>query len=337
MQLRLFWNRRSVRLAVGAGLAVAVLASAALIAVAIRADRKFEAPYPTVHASSDPAVIARGRYLVRGPAHCTDCHGAPNGAGSDVALSGGRVFHLPFGDVPVPNLTADDETGLDRRSDGEIARVLRHGVHADGRQVLPFMPFRDLADDDLTAVLSYLRTLPPVRNAVPPRRINVIGRALEAFVLRPLAPLTTPPRSVTPAPTAEYGRYLAHSVANCVGCHTPRDAMGRAVGPELSGGRIIESHTLPGARFAPPNLTPDEATGRIANWTEELFVARLGSGGGPAGSPMPWAAFARMTEDDRRALYRYLRTLPAVRHDTGEAVRAMPVATASTTNAQGGS
>ncbi len=72
--------------------------------------------------------------------------------------------------------------------------------------------------------------------------------------------------------------------------------------------------------FVPPNLTPDSVTGRIATWTEEQVVARFRGGERLPGSPMPWRA-GRMTDDDLRAIYRYLRTVPAVEHDPGPSLR----------------
>src|SRR5690348_8258240 len=78
----------------------------------LRKDRKFDAPYPDIHASKDSAVIARGKYLVHGPAHCAECH-APMSAiprtekGEEVPLCGGMDFHLPVGVVHAPNITPD--------------------------------------------------------------------------------------------------------------------------------------------------------------------------------------------------------------------------------------
>jgi len=81
---------------------LAALSAGVAVLTAVRLDRKLDAPYPAVQASRDPAVIERGRYLVRGAAHCADCHGAPDQraaleAGQDVPLSGGFEFHLPVG------------------------------------------------------------------------------------------------------------------------------------------------------------------------------------------------------------------------------------------------
>ena len=135
---------------------------------------------PDIHASADPAVIERGRYLVRGAAHCADCHTAPEQraaleAGKDVPLSGGNEFNLPVGVFRVPNITPDVETGIGRYTDPQLARMLRHGVRPNGKMVLPFMPFADLSDEDLTAVISYLRAQPPCGTPSRPTRRTCSG------------------------------------------------------------------------------------------------------------------------------------------------------------------
>jgi mono/diheme cytochrome c family protein len=295
---------------------VVVLAAAALaIVVMVRKDRRFEAPYPAIQASRDPAVIARGRYLVEGPAHCGDCHRDEDRreehlAGAAVPFSGGHEWKLPVGTIRAANITSDPETGIGRLTDGEIARVLRHGVAPDGRAVLPFMPFADLSDEDLTAVISYLRTLPPVRKPVVRMELNALGVALKALVLEPKGPTRPVVATVAAGPTAEYGGYLANAVGNCVNCHTRMDQRtGEKIGPRFAGGHEFEHQ---GRKFVSPNLTPHATTGWIASWSEEDFVARFKSGSSMTGSPMPWRAFAHMSEDDLRAVYRYLRTLEPV-------------------------
>ena len=296
-----------------------------ICAVAIRKDRIWEAPYPDLHASSDPAKIERGRYLALGPAHCVACHGDSRSggqatSGSDLSLAGGFVFDIPPGKFWTRNLTPDVETGIGGLSDGQLARALRHGVGHDGRALLPVMPFQNLTDDDLVAVLSYLRSRPAVRHDLPQRQLTPLGDVVFAFVIRPEGPTTTPAKAIESGPTVEYGRYLANSVANCVGCHTDRDLKtGKFTGKPFAGGFHMEVRGQPGLEFVTPNLTP-HPQGRIAGWTEEEFVSRLRAGAGPEGSEMPWSSFRLLSEDDARALYRYLRTVPAVENDTGDSL-----------------
>jgi mono/diheme cytochrome c family protein len=301
------------RVAIGLALFLVLGVSALAVAVVVRENRTFDAPYPEIAASTNPEVIERGRYLATGPAHCVDCHAAPGvPRTAEPHLVGGLAFELPIGTIYTKNITPDPTTGIGRYSDKQVARLLRYGVHPSGRAVMPFMPFANLADEDLTAIISYLRSRPPVENLVPQDSFNFLGRAAKAFLLEPEGPKGTPLATAPSGPTVERGEYIANSIANCNGCHTKRSLRtGAPIGVTFAGGLEIDSHSEPGKKFITPNLTPDPATGHITAWTEEQFVGRFKSGAVVhSGTPMPWASFGNMTEDDLRALYRYLRTLP---------------------------
>jgi mono/diheme cytochrome c family protein len=304
-------SRLVVRGLGGLGLVLVALG----VTTALRQHRKFAAPYPAIQASRDPAVIERGRYLAYGAAHCASCHGASdsgaNAPRTAPVLAGGHEFALPVGVFRAPNITPDRETGTGRYSDPELARMLRYGVRPNGEAMLPFMPFQNLSDEDLTALISFLRSQEPVRHEVAPHDPNLLGRVVKAFMLAPRGPSAPPPAQVAREVTPAYGRYLAHSVANCVGCHTKMDMRtGELVGPALAGGGEHPSTLDPSQHFITPNLTPDARWGWLGGWSEDAFVARFRAGRIRAGSPMPWEAFANISENDARALYRYLQTLP---------------------------
>lgn len=283
------------------------------VVVHVRAARTIDAPYPNIHASSDLAVIERGRYLVEGAAHCGECHGAvdpPAVSRRGRPMVGGMEFELPVGTFRVPNITPDAETGIGKLKDEEIARMIRYGVKPNGQAALPFMPYADLSDDDLTAIISYLRAQKPVRHAVPEHDVNPLGRVVQAFVLEPKAPSREPPKSFPPAASPEYGKYITHSIGNCVMCHTQVDLRtGAFAGPLFGGGAEHEAVGNPAKKYVSPNLTPDARWGWLAGWDEDAFVARFQAGRVHSDSPMPWEAFQQMTETDLRAIYRYFKTL----------------------------
>jgi len=293
----------------------------------LRSQDTFDAPYPDIIASTDSSLIERGKYLVYGPAHCAYCH-APSDefklveAGEIVPLSGGNIFALPVGNIYVPNITSDKSTGIGSFTDDELARTLRYGVKRNGHALLDFMPFYDVSDEDLTAIISYLRTEPPVNNPVPQNEWNFMGKIILALgMIKPSGDGIVPP-SPAPDSTAEYGKYLAGSVANCRGCHTKRDMMtGSYVGIDYAGDMQFEvldenGKIVPGKHFVSPNLTPDKETGRITYWNDEAFVKRLQTGRVIEGSPMPWGAFSRMNEEDLKALNKYLHSLQPVYSQT---------------------
>ncbi|HMC56046.1 MAG TPA: hypothetical protein VKH19_12775, partial [Gemmatimonadaceae bacterium] len=296
--------------------------------VSARQNLRFdETPYPDVAASTDSAVIARGHYIVRVVAPCAGCHGDPSQraayvSGADVPLVGGFAFDIPPGQFYTRNLTSDKETGLGGVPDKAIARALRYGVGHDGRALLPFMEMQGLADDDLRAVVSYLRTQPPVRNPVPPHHYNVLGKVVRATVLsKPVGPSATPPAQSPRGASVETGRYLAESVALCWSCHTERSQMtGALTGPRYGGTTGFTESYDTARTWSPPNITSDPETGRLGKMNEDQFVARFRQGRVIPGSPMPWQAFSRMDEDDLRAIYRYLKSVAPVKRDVGPPV-----------------
>ncbi|MCG6168063.1 hypothetical protein [Leptospira sanjuanensis] len=297
----------------GTFLLIVVLGVAA--ATLMRQNLKYDAPYPDVTSSSDPAVIERGKHLATGPAHCVECHKNVAEVESGVpiqqaSLSGGQVFALPVGNFYTPNITPDPETGIGKLSDREIARSLRYGVRADGTVLFDFMPFHNTSDEDLTSILSFLRSLPPKSNPIPKHELNLIGKVLKAFVVKPVGPKGDVLKSIVPAATVEYGEYLAGSVANCNGCHTKRNMIGEFIGEPYAGGAPMKE---PGKEtLIPPNLTP-HSEGRISLWTEEEFLKRFRLGKLVEHSHMPWGPYARMSDMELKAIYRFLKSLkPAI-------------------------
>lgn len=127
---------------------------------------------PPLASVADPVrgVTAEyGAYLVT-IAHCMECHTpiGPEGHLYETDLGrGGRAFHGPFGTSISANLTNHPD-GLAGYSDEEIGTMITKGVHADGSPMLPPMPygwFANMTPDDLSAVILYLRTIPPLPDA----------------------------------------------------------------------------------------------------------------------------------------------------------------------------
>jgi mono/diheme cytochrome c family protein len=307
----------------GLGAVIVLVIAVFAVYVASRQHLKFDRPYPEVSASTDSAVVARGHYVVRRLANCAQCHGDPklterNQEGEEVPLSGGFAFKIPPGEFFARNITPDAATGIGRFTDGEVARALRSGVGHDGRALLPFMEMQGLSDEDLTAVVSYLRSQPPVSNPVPSHKPNLLGQIVIATVLaNPVGPKETPLKASPRGATLENGKYLAESIALCWSCHTQRDMKtGALVGARFGGANMPDDNN-PKRTWAPPNLTSDPTTGRLAKFSEDEFVARFRQGRVIPGSPMPWQGFRNLEEDDVRAIYRYLKSLPPVVHDVG--------------------
>ncbi len=327
--------KKKVLKTVGLGLLLIVTAVGIFVGVKL-ATANFvyaETPFPTMAASDDPEVIARGEYVVHHLGHCSTCHTQTDGKldlstwklDKSVPLSGGYKMEAgPFGTYYAKNLTPHPETGIGRYSDKELARMIRHGIDKNG-QLMPLMVLATghLSDEDLVAVISYLRTRPAVDNAVPADEFGPLAKMLaSSFGPR----MQTPPRFVPAAaePSVERGEYLANGPAACGVCHTPTDPMeGFApAGPAFSGAVEGEPDpTDPSFGFFAPNLTPHES-GLTGMWDEEQFVKRLKSGARVhVGSHMPWESYAGMTDSDVRSVYRYLKTVKPADNPVGETRR----------------
>jgi mono/diheme cytochrome c family protein len=271
-------------------------------------DRRFE---PTAER------LARGAYLVEHVTGCIACHsprdltapGFPTVPGSAL---GGRVWSddgLPW--LVASNNSADRETGVGAWTDDMLARAIREGVGQDGRALFPIMPYRRyrlMSDEDLASVIVYLRSLPPVRQALPKTRVPFPpGRLINSLPEPLTAPVPTPEQS-TPA---RRGEYLV-GLAACGDCHTPMKRGEPIAGLELGGGFLLQS---PAGPVASANITPDP-TG-IPYYDETVFVNMMRTGRVVArklSDVMPWYYYRAMTDEDLRAVFAYLKTLRPARH-----------------------
>ena len=302
-------------------------------------NKTYDVPYPSLKTSVDSAVIAKGKYLVTGPAHCISCHVKDYDAilRADTSLveplQGGVVFPLgPMGTVSPANLTPHSTTGIGRYSDGQIFRMMRHNVKPDGSASLSLMmPFWDMVDEDLIAIVSYLRSLDPVDNATPGPSYTALGKVLRSVtpLFKPILDATPPSLAPPMKPTIERGKYLAHSVANCVTCHTNHDLITfETIGPEFAGGMEFEPmeplHRKLGVDSdlwtRSPNITPHPNSVLSKFKTVADWIARFRTGRTISFSPMDWGPFSRMSDADLEAIWLYLHSLDPVENDIGEVI-----------------
>ncbi len=302
------------------GIVIALLLALVLY-VQTRWDAKDSRPAPTLQAPADSTTIARGEYIFKFQAQCWGCHQSPP-RDANAPPNGGRLFDLSnagpgFGKWYSRNLTPDVETGLGGWTDGEIVQALREGLSKDRTTLFPIMPvdwYNGMADEDVLAVVAYLRSIPPVKNKVPKREPSFVAKALFTFKLMkpkdPISsPLAAPPRGMTP----EYGRYLSNNLADCADCHTPRN---------MQDGKFYLDSLFAGSSFAfegsilsyARNITPDPETG-IGSWSEYQFITAVTTGVRPDGTVltphMPYAYYKAWSMDDLRAVFMYLKTVPA--------------------------
>jgi mono/diheme cytochrome c family protein len=302
-------------LVIGAGYVWAAMKASGLRSAIVETHKvDFPIPVPLTEAElaelgpeDDPDALAReraierGRHLVQSRYVCTECHGTNFGGGV-------MVDDPMIGRLLGPNITTGSGSKTVDYEPSDWDRAVRHGVLKGGTpSAMPAEDFQRMSDQELSDVVTFIRSMPPVDNEVPPIRLGPLGTVLVAAGQLPFAAYTIPshdqPHAVLPPDaevSAEFGQHLA---GVCTGCH----------GANLAGGPI------PGGdpSWVPArNLTPH--SDGLAGWSYEDFLAAITEGTRPDGTallePMTLVLpYARnMTEVETRALWAYLESVPAV-------------------------
>lgn len=256
-----------------------------------------------------PGSVERGRYLMQTVVACGNCHAQRGPKGeilADKGLSGGMVFdEQPF-KAYASNITPDAETGIGKWTDAQLAKAIREGIRPDGSVIGPPMPvefYRHMADDDLKAIIAWLRAQPAVKNAVP-----------KSVYRMPLPPNYGPAVASVKAPAktdkVKYGEYLAN-IGHCMECHTPRGQKGELVMANLgAGGQVFKG---PWGASVSRNLTPHPSG--LKDWTDAEVAKAIRTGvdrkGQPLKPPMAFAFYQGINDEDMGALVAYLRSVPA--------------------------
>ncbi len=269
--------------------------------------------------------IERGKYLAMNVSGCMDCHSkrdftkfsGPVIEGTEGM--GGEMFDQKFqvpGFVYARNLTPDTLYGIGKWTDDEIARTITRGIKKNGDSLFPIMPYahyNQMSKEDVYSIIAFLRTLKPNNNQVPDRKLFV-----PMSVVYPPLKSNSLDNNVKPDVTdmVAYGGYMAN-IAACMDCHTEMVKGSFKMDELFAGGFAFDLDIF---KVNSANITPDSAAG-IGKWTEEMFLdkfkhfrdpASYSTNPGKANSIMPWVLYAQMDDFDIKAIYRYLRTLPAV-------------------------
>jgi mono/diheme cytochrome c family protein len=266
-----------------------------------------------------PQRLERGRYLVTtAQTPCLVCHSPLDATGGGLKVKEGMELAgrnweadgAPF--VTAPNLTPDPETGIGGWSDDAVARAIREGIGHDGRTLFPIMPYehyRTMSDEDVASIIVYLRSVQPIRNPLPK---SAVPFPLNRLIMGVPQPVEAPVHADLSTPEKR-GEYIVN-LAVCSECHTPMDGKGNKVaGMDFAGGQTMPFEGVKPAASA--NLTP--SPNGIPYYTEELFIEtfRTGKVRSRELSPMmPTRYFGKMTDQDLKDVFAYLKTLKPVDH-----------------------
>ena len=263
--------------------------------------------------------IAKGQYIFAVAGGCA-CHTEPQ----KEANVGARPFSIPFGKVYSTNLTQDKDTGLGSWTDQQIQDAIVKGVGRNGRRILPVMPFEKysgMAQEDLQALIVYLRTFKPAKKVTPELNtwvpfMRTIGTRLflALFGRFSIAPVEAPRSGLA------RGRYLVDHIAICGDCHTPRNFIGAPNRAQYLAGMSEKDSPL---KERVPNITPDRETG-IGDWKREDIVELLKSGTKPDADNVQGLmeeviqgvghGYKDMTKEDLLAIADYLKSIPAIKN-----------------------
>lgn len=294
LTIRSWGSQRGILKWVGlvlSGLLTLVFGILLIVAVmgTLRLNQNYDASHPVaqVQVASTPEQIAQGERIAH---FCAGCH-SPDGQlplrGNNFAAEVG----FPIGTLYAPNLTPSH---LGTWSDGEIIRAIREGVTKSGRSliIMPSEYFKHFADEDVQAIVAYLRSQPAATPDTPPNNLNVLGAILvNAFPIFTVQPHITAPIPRPEGVTAQRGEYLVNFLG-CRGCH----------GESLTGGE--------GFAGPAPNIAVV-----VPQWTETDFVNLIRTGKDPEGHQvdaerMPYKEFSQVaTDDELKAIFLYLKGL----------------------------
>lgn len=263
-----------------------------------RLNKTYDFPSSELVLPTDEASLEQGKHRVE--SLCAGCHG-PDLSGIEKWFDAG-----PLGTIDSANLTSGDGGIGSFYTTEDFVAAIRHGIDEEGKPI--FMPAvtstSQLSDEDLAAIIAYLKTVPPVDHKTNGKNFTPLAKIL--FVVGVLPPLpvevvshdlhVTAPEA---GPTAEYGEYMVNT-NDCRVCH----------GPDLNGGPFPD----PTVTKISPNLTPG---GEVAFWSEEDFIKTIRTGVTPGGHEldpefMPWEDYGKFYDDELKAIYAYLKTVPSL-------------------------
>lgn len=265
----------------------------------------------------------RGRYLVETVGNCMHCHSQRDfkqfsGPVKEDTKGMGGVAYPRFGMLYSSNITPDSATGIGAWTDDEIARAITQGISKNGDTLFPIMPYYEynkMCREDVYSIVAYLRTLKPVVNKIPARKLKTpAGPERRQFEFTDINNNKRP----DPSDTVSTGRYLV-AVGACISCHTPKTDDDHFIKDQYYSGGDMMGQKF-GFHVNSTNITPDSATG-IGSWSKEGFIDKFVAYRNPGAyshdpgrfnTMMPWTILSGIKENDLAAIYAYLRTLKPI-------------------------
>ena len=266
-----------------------------------------------------PDKLARGEKLVA--TLCAGCH-------MDFEtrkLTGRVMLDAPkeFGLAYAPNITQDKDFGIGDWSNGEIIYLLRTGIKRDGKYAPPWMAKLPLlSDNDAEAILAFLRSdhelVSPANVSDQPCEPSFLTKFLTHVAFTPFEYPSAPIPDPDTSDPVEWGKYLVFNF-ECYSCHSADFKTNNYLEPEKSEGYLGGGNkplNLEGDVMLTQNLTPDMETG-LGKMSEDAFVKLLKYGvkEGEHAMRYPMLPYSRLSDNEAKAIFAYLRTVPPINND----------------------
>jgi mono/diheme cytochrome c family protein len=255
-------------------------------------------------------IITKGEYLARA-GDCVACHTTPGGR----EFAGGRAMPTPFGNLYVPNITPDEETGIGTWSAEEFYRMMHTGVSRDGTLLYPAMPFASytkVTREDSDAIYAYLMSVPPVKQKNRSHELRFPYNQRELLVGWRTLYFREGEYKPEVGKSAQWNRgaYLVQGLGHCAMCHTAVNVLG---GSRES--RAFEGGMIPNQNWYAPSLTSNREAG-LGNWSIKDITDLLQTGVSHRGTvygPMAevtYNSLQYLSDEDVEAMAVYLKELP---------------------------
>jgi len=252
----------------------------------LQLNEKHSVSVPAVAVAGTPEQIARGERVAE--RLCVGCHSTND----ELPMTGGKNMSddagMPLGDIYSANLTPAGE--IASWSDEDLFRVLRTGIDNEGRAtaMVNFPGVHALSDEDVLAVIAYLRQSPAVQNEVPPYAPSLLTALLTAAgflsadIPDEITPISVPPK----AATAEYGKYVKDYM-ECSSCH----------GEQLDG-------VVPPPFPAGPDIRP---LMRSISLDDFVHLIEANTAASTPDEIMIWKTLNQLDDMEKEALFLYLQ------------------------------
>ena len=289
--------------------------------IEVRGLPSYEAKVPDIkQVEVTPQRVARGEKLAS--MLCFNCHYN----GETGKFTGRALAEVPqFGAINSRNITQDKENGIGKWTDAQLIYFLRTGIHPFRQKYIPpyMVKLAHISDEDMYSIVAFLHSDDPRLQAsniaLPQSEPSFLTKFL-CFVA--FKPFPFPEKVIADPDTnnaVEWGKYIALNQVECFSCHSKDFKTNDYFNPEKSegffgGGNIILDPE--GKKMVSLNLTQDEETG-LGKWSEEDFTKALRTGVVPGGLPPlrnPMIPFPRFTDNEVKAIWAYLKSVPKLKH-----------------------